>query len=316
MNVRLHAPAGAVIVIGLLLALAATSGPPPSPAGDPGASLTVRLPGTVQTTVLALFALSAVILLALQRVRRPTEDEPLPSRVHQRRSVWAAVFLSMPLLVLLAVVWYLVWHRSSGGEDDPLKRAVTAIAELLALLRSSGKPSTSIPIFDLTIAAIMVLSGLALVTLLILVALADPLAKWWAGRAAAGVTPRLADDAADGPDDLRTLADPRVAIIRAYGRFERALARAGTPRTPWQTPAEFMRTTVARLPAAILPVTRLTRLLEVARFSDRPLGIEARDNACDCLDAIRAALTAEPRLSEPAHPRFKPGKRSDTENAR
>jgi hypothetical protein len=266
----------------------------------------------VQTIVLALFGLSAILLLALQRPRRPTEDEPLPSRVH-RRSAWAAV--SLPLLLLLAAVWYLVWHRRSGQEGDPIERAVTAIAGLLGLLRGAGKPSTSIPLFDVTIAAIMVLSGLALLTLLILVALADPLAKWWAGRAAAGVTPQL-PDIADGPDNLRTLADPRLAIVRAYGRFERALARAGTPRTPWQTPAEFMRTTVARLPGAISPVTRLTTLLEIARFSDRPLGIEARDTACDCLDEITAALETQPPPPETAHPRFKLGKRSDTTYAR
>jgi hypothetical protein len=216
-----------------------------------------------------------------------------------------------------------VWHRWSGGEGDPLEKAVTAISELLDLLSRAGKPATSVPLFDLMIAAIMVLSGLALLTLLILVVLADPLARWLAGRAAAEEAPRLPVETDDGPDDLRTLPDPRVAIIRAYGRFERALAEAGAPRTPWQTPAEFMRTTVARLPVAISPVTRLTRLLEIARFSDRTLHIEARDTACDCLDEIRTVLAAqprppetahptEPRPPETAHPRFKPGTPSDT----
>jgi Domain of unknown function (DUF4129) len=267
-------------------------GPPPS-ANEPGASLTVRLPHTVQMIVLALFGLSAIILLALQRPRRSTENELLPSRAHRPRSVWAAMFLPLPLVMLAVVVWYLVWRRWSGAESDPLEKAVTAIAELLELLRGAGKPATSVPLFDLTIAAIMVLSGLALLTLLILVVLADPLARWLAGRAGVGATPRPPADIDDGPDDLRALPDPRVAIIRAYGRFERALAEAGAPRTPWQTPAEFLRTTVGRLPVATSPVTRLTALLEVARFSDRTLGIEARDTACDCLDEIRAALGAE-----------------------
>jgi hypothetical protein len=291
-NLRLYAPAGAVIAVGLLLALAATVGPPPPPAGEPGASLAVRLPRTAQTIALALFVLSALILLALQRPRRPTEEEPLLARVHQRRSLWAAVMLPLPLLLLLAAIWYLVWHRSPGGEGDPIERAVTAIAGLLDLLRGAGKPPTSIPLFDLTIAAIMVLFGLVLLALLLLVALADPLAKWWAGRAAGEATPRPPDDRTDDSDDLRVLPDSRAAIIRAYARFERALARAGTPRTPWQTPAEFMRTTVARLPVATVPVTRLTALLEVARFSDRALETGARDTACDCLDEIRTALHA------------------------
>src|SRR5262245_40905924 len=81
-NVRLQVTAGSVIAIGLLLALVATVGPPPS-ATEPGASLTVRLPHTVQTIVLVLFGLSAILLLALQRPRRPTEDELEPSRVHR-----------------------------------------------------------------------------------------------------------------------------------------------------------------------------------------------------------------------------------------
>ena len=82
----------------------------------------------------------------------------------------------------------------------------------------------------------------------------------------------------------------RVAIIRAYGRFERALAGARAPRAVWQTPAEFMGTTLARLPVAAAPVRRLTALFEIARFSAHPVGAEARDTACDCLDQIGAAL--------------------------
>jgi len=208
------------------------------------------------------------------------------------------MFVPLPLLLLVAAIWYLVWHRSSGGEDDPLAKAVTAITELLELLSRAGKPATSVPLFDFTIAAIMVLSGLALLALLILVVLADPLARWLAGRAAVGETPRLSADSDDGPDDLRALLDPRAAVIRAYGRFERVLAEAGAPRPPWQTPAEFMRTTVARLPVAASPVRRLTALLEVARFSDQTLEFAARDSACDCLDEIRAVLRAKEQPAE------------------
>ena len=58
----------------------------------------------------------------------------------------------------------------------------------------------------------------------------------------------------------------------------------------WQTPAEFMRATLARLPLPAAPVRRLTALFEVARFSAHPLGLEARDVACDCLDEIGTAL--------------------------
>jgi hypothetical protein len=114
--------------------------------------------------------------------------------------------------------------------------------------------------------------------------------------------PADADELAD-LDDLRAEPDPRVAIIRAYDRFERALADVRAPRAPWQTPAEFMRTTLVRLPIPVPPVERLTTLFEVARFSDRPLGAEARTAACDCLDEITTALERERLLSGTDQPR-------------
>ena len=56
-----------------------------------------------------------------------------------------------------------------------------------------------------------------------------------------------------------------------------------------------MRTTLARLPLPAAPVARLTALFELARFSDRPLGADARDAACDCLDEITSALDRRER---------------------
>ena len=303
-----------MIGLDLLLALAATVGPLPSPTGEPGASLAVRLPYAVQMIVLALLALSAIMLVVLQRPRRPTEDEPWPSRAHQR-SAWAAMLLPLLLLVLLAAVLYLVWNRWSGGDGHPIERAFTAIAELLELLARSRKPPTSVPLFDLTIAVLVLLLALAIFALMVLVLFADRLEKWWRGRAAADAAPSPPQILADSLDDLRAQRDPRAAIIRVWARFEHALSAARAPRAPWQTPTELMRATVARLPVPVRPVERLTGLFELARFSDRPLGAEARDAACDCLDEITAALDAESPPSETAHPRVTPVKRSDTEDA-
>jgi hypothetical protein len=282
----------AVIGVGLLLALAATVGPLPLPAGEPGASLTVRLPQTVQMAVVALLGLSALLLLALQRPRRPTEDEPLAARVAPRRSAWSALVSLVPLLVLLGAIWYLVWTRWSGDEGHPIERAITALAGLLDLLASARKPATSVPLFDYTIAALVLLLALGLFALLVLVALSGPLERWWAGRSDDAPPAPAAIDA--DPDDLRAEPDARAAVIRAYGRLERRLAAARSPRAPWQTPAEFMRATLARLAVPASPVQRLTALFEVARFSDRPVGVPARDSACDCLEEIAAALDAEP----------------------
>ena len=278
-----------VIGVGLLLAVAATIGPLPLASGEPGASVTVRLPDAVRTVVVALLALSAILLLALQRPRRPIEDDPLSSRAYQRRPAWAAVLSLLPLLILLAAVWYLVWNREAGEEAHPIERAFTAIAGFLDFLARSRKAPTSVPLFDLTIATLVLVVAVAIFALMVLVTLAERLEKWWGGRVAAVAAPPVADRLADR-SDLRAEPDPRVAIIRAYGRFEHALADVRLPRAPWQTPAEFMRTTLARLPVPVPPVERLTALFEIARFSDRPLAADARTAACDCLDEITTAL--------------------------
>lgn len=282
----------AVIGIGLLLALAATSGPLPPAGGEPGASLTVRLPDAVRTLALALLALAVLILIAMQRRRRPSEDTARGRR-DQRRSAWAAALVPPLVLMSLVALWYFVWHRWSGSENNPIEAAFTAIADLLDLLALARKPPTSMPFFDFTIATLVLLAALAIFAFMVLVALADRLERWWAGRRTDEAAPPLADEGpADGLEDLRTVADSRVAIIRVWRRFEQALAAARAPRAPWQTPAEFMRTALVRRPVPLPAVRRLTTLFEIARFSDHPLGAEARDTACDCLDEITRALQA------------------------
>jgi uncharacterized protein DUF4129 len=299
---RAQLRAGVVIGLGLLLALAATAGPLPPASGEPGASVTVRLPDAVRTMVLALLALSAILLLAMQRPRRPAEDEPLGSHVYQQRQTWAVVLSLLPLLILLAAAWYLVWNRAEGEEAHPIETAFTAIAGLLDFLTRIRKAPTSVPFFEFTIATLLLLSAVAIFALMVLVTLADRLEKWWGYRTASAAVRPVSDDLAD-LDDLRAERDPRLAIIRAYHRFERALADVRAPRAPWQTPAEFMRATLARLPVPVPPVERLTSLFELARFSDRPLDAAARAAACDALDEITTALETEPPLSRTAPPR-------------
>ena len=297
---RAQIRAGVVIGIGLLLVLSATAGPLPLASGEPGASVTVRLPDVVRTVVLALLALSALLLLALQRPRRPIEDEPLTSLAYQQRPAWSAVLSLLLFIVLLAAAWHVVRNGAPGQDVDPIERALTAIAGLMDLLAGARKAPTSVPFFDFTIATLVLLVTVVIFTVMVLVTLGERLDKWWGGRAPSLAAPRGSDEFAD-LDDLRAESDPRVAIVRAYDRFEHALADVRAPRAPWQTPAEFMRTTLARLPVPVPPVEQLTALFEVARFSDRPLGAEAREAACDCLEEITTALERERPLPGTDH---------------
>lgn len=289
-GVSLRLGAGAVIATGLLLVLAATIGPLPGPAGDPGAKVVIRLPDAVWVMVLGLLALSTIILFSVQRRRRPTEETLAPSPAALRLPPWAAALFSLLPLLLVVLAWYLVWRYWSGPDGQPIEKAFAAIAGLLDLLTLPQKPPTSIPSLELAIAALLLLLALAVFAVMVLVAMADRLEQWWTQRDGADRPPAVPETLALIQADLRAEPDARVAIIRAYGRFERALAAARAPRAAWQTPAEFMRTTLARLPVPDAPVRRLTALFEVARFSTHPLGAEARDAACDSLDEIGTAL--------------------------
>lgn len=286
MSARLRA--GAVIGIGLLLALAATVGPLPSASSVPGASLTVELPGAVRMVVVTLLALSALILLSVQRRPRPTEEEP-PVRTRRRVSAWVALLLPLPVLLLLVVLW----HRRADGEPNPIQTALSAIANLMELLASARKAPTSLPAFDFTVATALVLFALGIFGFMLAIALADHLAKWRSRGATAGAARPPDDGPVDDLGDLRAEPDPRQAIIRAWSRFERALAPTRAARASWQTPAEFMRAALARLPLPAPPVQRLTALFELARFSRRSLGADTRDAACQYLDEITAALAED-----------------------
>jgi hypothetical protein len=94
----------------------------------------------------------------------------------------------------------------------------------------------------------------------------------------------------DSLETLRQESDARRAIVRCYYRFEHALRRRGLPRSPWETPTEFMRRVLGCLPLPADIVTTLTNLFHLARFSDHPLGPRERDAAVEALGAIRLAL--------------------------
>lgn len=283
------------MALGLLLVLGATLGPAPLPGSDPGRSLAVRLPDLVRVGALTLLALSALILLALQRPRRRSGEEMTLVRARRRPAAWVVAVLGPPLLLCVAA--YLLWTRWSGAEDNPVERAFTAMAQLLDLIAGARKPPASVPFFDFAIAGLVALAALAIFLLMLLLLLAERLDRWLAHPGAA-VAPTGAVAAPAAPADPRAELDPRLAVLRAWDRFERALSAARSPRAAWQTPAECARTALARLPLPAPPVQRLTALLEVARFSDRRLDAGAREAACDCLEAIEAAL-AEDRHDAP-----------------
>jgi len=91
-------------------------------------------------------------------------------------------------------------------------------------------------------------------------------------------------------DDLRAEPDARLAILKIWGNFERVLAGAALPRRRSQTPLEFVRAVLGKMPMPRLAVHKLADLFERARFSQHPIGAEERDTAWQSLLEIRTAL--------------------------
>lgn len=141
---------------------------------------------------------------------------------------------------------------------------------------------------------------IALVVVIALAALAAALAIRW--RLSDVALPDEADNRRGtseqavelGLDVLRREPDPRRAIIAAYAAMEHAMARAGLRRQPWESPLEYLRRMLAAAMADAEDVRTLTRLFEVAKFSQHGIDEAMRSRAISALDRIRT-ITVERR---------------------
>jgi hypothetical protein len=129
------------------------------------------------------------------------------------------------------------------------------------------------------------------------------LAAWWlSARRRTELAPEerelaaeVADALADGLDDLRAEPDPRRAVIAAYARLERALARSGLPRAAHETAEEYVARILDRLEVDRALVRRLTDLFVRAKFSQHPVDEAMREDAIAALQSVRDELRAAAR---------------------
>jgi hypothetical protein len=297
-----RAAAGMLIAAaGLTLAIAA-SGTPQQAAGV--ASITKRLiidvPDWLRLTVLVALALAALLAVGmLVRVpRRRGKDEEgyehtyEPPKLTASDYVFLTLLAAIPLAVAGGMLWFSHWFTSAGSSGEPHGPGVTTLEAPLP--RSPALPSPE---------ALLVHSpatGAVLATLALLIStgsLAFMLwlyfGHWSLRRSVEPVPPIVAgldEAAAESLEELVRETDPRRAIVKCYGRFEAVLAAAHVPRAPWQTPTEFMRSVLKRCALPHLAVWELTRLFELARFSEHHLDGRERDTALGSLASIRQAL--------------------------
>jgi hypothetical protein len=93
-------------------------------------------------------------------------------------------------------------------------------------------------------------------------------------------------------DDLRAEGDPRRAVIAAYARMERTLARHDLARQPFEAPFEYLARVLSALQASRSSARRLTDLFERAKFGHHAVAESMKEDAIDALLVLRGELEA------------------------
>jgi hypothetical protein len=276
----------AVLVVALLLPVVALASRPETAGGR--ALLTAdpaRLLLDVGTYLFVVFV--ALTLLVIVWALWPRPNEELPALPPRRRRVLSTV-LTTVLLVGLAI-----WLRSTGrlGPRQNLTLGAGAGGAPPGL-PGQGGAGAAVAGFDWLAAAIVV--GLLV---------AAAVLAWWflrpRERPGALSLARLQAVLDDAIDDVLGEADPRRAVIAAWARLERVLARYGVSRHDSEAPFEYAARAGAELDARLGVeggwLEQLAGLFEWARFSTHDVTPAMREEALTGLVAVRDGL----RLAAP-----------------
>lgn len=270
----------AVVAIVLLLPIVALASRPENAgtvrllSDDP-----IRIAFDVLTYLLLIAALLGLVIVVWALWPRP-EEEMLPPVARRRRRPLATA-ITMAAAVLLAV-----WLRTHGFSRLPTLRNAG-----LGAPGAPGGVSSALP------QAARAAHGTDWLALAIAVALAAAavFAAWRAlrtrpprrrGTALAGLE-ALLDDAID---DVLAEGDPRRAVIAAWARLERVLARHGLPRRPAEAPFEFAYRARNQLGLEPVALDRIADLYEWARFSVNEVTPAMREDALRRLMDVRDGL--------------------------
>ena len=300
-SARLPVPPGAAIFAGagLLLALTALLIADGGGGESPSVRLSVHVPDLLLWAAATAFGLTAVIvatILVSRSGRRVEWDSDVLERYRRFLELpwWMQILIRLAsLLPLIVIVAILAWAWP-GLEDSFLAFS----RRILQPLSDAEAPAPDIPVVPLPwlgwlLGLVGLVAGLASLAAALVLLFAERIADWLERRNRLATAEPLREAVEESLDDMVGEPDPRTAIIRCYRRFERFAAQARVPRAPWKTSSEFVLEALTRLALPRAPVEQLTRLFELARFSDHPLEPGELDGARACLEEIRAALEPE-----------------------
>jgi len=278
----------ALVLLLVAVAVAATGS---VPAGSEGARRpSDRFLDVLISLFMLLMAFGVLLLGYVLLMRRSVAAEAAATR--RQRSPWASagrLVLALGLLAL-SVRWL--------SADDGLRQRIAARIRPRPASPAAGN-ATAPGHYQPEFATGPVLVVVAL--------LAVAVAAWYFSYRARrrrlpplpeSLLPALADVLEGTLDDLRAEADPRLAVIAAYARMERALAAYGLPRSPAEAPDEYLQRIFSDLDVSRRATSRLTALFLRAKFSLHDVAPEMKQEAIEALEAVREELRAAELLAE------------------
>jgi hypothetical protein len=293
-----------VCCIGLLLAVAGGFALPEGAVVENWAvRIWVPLPDLLVIAAVASFSIACLIVIAMTRPWRQIhrqEDDELEKEEEPPPAWMAALLFLLSLTQAAMLIAAIFWLAQSDFLGVLGFGRMTTGDPATAVAVSDAPWAPASPVTTGLIGALVLLAGFGSLAFVLWMFFGKRLGRL-PGNFAHPHGP-LAAAVEDSLDDLRREPDPRTAIIRIYGNFERALAGASLPRRAWETPIEFMRVVLMRLPLPAAAVRSLTEVFELARFSRHPIGAAERDSAWRSLIEIRGALDKERKASDAGAP--------------
>jgi hypothetical protein len=269
----------AVVAVALLLPVVALASRPESASGGPLLGTDparVALDVAVYLFVVLIAVSLAIVVWALWP--RRGEEVLLPPR-RRRPLATAIAALGMTLMAVAFAVW--LRGRRGGLLLNPAGSG--AGGRLAPNLTGPSRPAAppGIDWIATAIVAALVVAGAVLV--------------WWTllrrrGRPGATPVARVRAVLDDAIDDVLHERDPRRAVIEAWAKLERVLARQGLPRRESEAPFEFAARASVELGVEAAWLERLAGLFEWARFSLHEVTPAMREEALGGLTAVRDGL--------------------------
>lgn len=294
--------AATVGVIGLLAVVALASGaspfrthpgPTPHRVAPPVAATAGTGPSGGITWLLPALLILAAVLMVVVAVLRPRG----PARAgDRRRRRWVALLL-VPAAIALRPA---LEHRRATSRPAPgAHRAPTLSAPKLAI---GAHPGSAVA-WDYVLALILVTTlalGLRAVARTRRGGAPEgdddqPEPSTEPSGSAARASASASRAVALSLHQLRTLTDPRAAVVAAYQAMTSTLAGEGLGPRPAETAYEHLARVLPEAPAGQAALSCLADRFAVARFSAHPVTEDDREIAIDALVQVRDAFGAADR---------------------